>query len=55
MAGSATFKYLVQAQAYVYRARLIGGPQVARMLQASWGRSGKQEQEQNSQNLGPAY
>ena len=40
---------------YLYRAPLIGGPQVAWVLQASWGRSGKQEQEQNSPNLGPAY
>ena len=38
-----------------YRAPLRGGPQVAWMLQASWGRSGKQEQEQNSPNLVPAY
>ena len=39
----------------VYRAPLIGGPQVGWMLRASSGRSGKQEQEQNSPNLGPAY
>ena len=42
-------------QGGLIRAPLIGGPQVAWMLQASWGRSGKQEQEQNSPNLGPAY
>ena len=34
-----------------YRARLKGGPQVARMLQARTGRSDKQQQEQNSPNL----
>ena len=32
----------------IYRAPLVGGPQVAWMLQVSWGRGGKQEQEQNS-------
>ena len=31
------------------------GPQVARMLQASWGGSGKQWQQQNSQNLGSIF
>ena len=40
---------------YIYRAPLIDKPKVAWMLQASWGRSGKQDQEQNSPNLGPAY
>ena len=40
---------------HIHRAPLIGGPQVAWMLQSSWGRNGKQEQEQNSPNLGPAY
>ena len=34
-----------------YRARLKGGPQVARMPQAKPGRIGKQAQEQNSPNL----
>ena len=42
-------------QVVLYGAPLMGGPQVAWMLQASWGRSDKQEQEQNSRNLGPAY
>ena len=39
----------------MYRAPLIGGPQVPWMLQASWVRSSKQQQEQNSPNLGPTY
>ena len=30
-------------------------PQVARILQASWGRCGKLQHEQNSPNLGPSY
>ena len=37
-----------------HRARLKGGPQVARMLQEKPSRSGKQEQQQNSPNLGTA-
>ena len=40
----------------IYRAGLKkSGPQVARIFQASWGRSGKQQQEQNSPNLGTAF
>ena len=39
---------------YLYRAALLGRSQVARMLQASWGRSGELQQEQNSPNLGTA-
>ena len=35
----------------LYKDRLKGGPQVEWMLQAIPGRSGKQEQEQNSPNL----
>ena len=31
------------------------GPQVARIFQASWDRNGKQQQEQNSPNLGPTF
>ena len=31
------------------------GPQFARIFQTSWGRSGKQQQEQNSPNLGPPF
>ena len=34
----------------LYRGRQNCGPRVARMLQASWGRRGKQQQEQNSPN-----
>ena len=36
----------------LYRGRQNCGPQVARMLQASWGSRGKQQQKQNSPNLG---
>ena len=39
----------------MYRARQKNGSQVARIVQARPGRSGKQEQEQNSPNLGLAY
>ena len=39
----------------VYRAGLKSGPQVAKSLQASWDRSGKQQQEQNSPNLGTTF
>ena len=39
----------------MYRARQKGVSQVARILQARPGRSGKQEQEQNSRNLGTAF
>ena len=38
-----------------YRAGLKNGPQVARIFQASWGRSGKQQQKQNSPNLGTTF
>ena len=38
-----------------YRARLKGGPQVAWMLQARPGRSGKQQQQQNSPNFWTAF
>ena len=38
----------------LYRESLKGRSQVGRMLQASWDRSGKQQQEQNSPNLGTA-
>ena len=37
------------------RAWLKGGPQIAWMLQAKPGRSGKQPQEQNSPNLGTGF
>ena len=47
---------LVTHLSYVlYRARQKGVSQVARILQARPGRSGKQEQEQNSRNLGTAF
>ena len=36
----------------MYRARQKNGSQVARIFQARPGRSGKQQQEQNSRNLG---
>ena len=36
----------------LYRVRLKGGPQVVWMLQVRPGRSGKQQQQQNSPNLG---
>ena len=39
----------------LYRTRLKGGTQVAWNLQAKPGRSGKQQQEQNSPNLGTTY
>ena len=39
-------------QKILYRGRQNCGPQVARMLQASWGRRDKQQQKQNSPNLG---
>ena len=39
----------------MYRARLKIGPQVAWMVQASLGRRSKQEQENNSPNLGPTF
>ena len=49
-------KYLALSDWWeVYRAPLIGGPQVAWMLQASWGRSGKQGQEQTSRNYVQAF
>ena len=38
-----------------YRAQLKDGPQVVWMLQARSGRSAKQEQEQNSPNMGSAF
>ena len=38
-----------------YMAGLKSGPQGARMFQASWGRIGKQLQEQTSTNLGPTF
>ena len=44
-----------RSRSWSARARLKGGPQVSRMLQANPGRSGKQEQKQNSLNLGPAF
>ena len=39
----------------VYRARQKNGSQVARIVQARPGRSGKQQQEQNSRNLGTVF
>ena len=39
----------------MYRTRLKDGPQVVRMLQTKSGRSGNQEQKQNSVNLGTAF
>ena len=39
----------------VYRAGLKSGPQVAKSLEASGDRSNKQQQEQNSPNLGPTF
>ena len=38
-----------------YRARQKNGSQVARIFQARPGRSGKQQQEQNSRNLGTVF
>ena len=40
---------------YRYRNWLKSGPQVVRIFQSSWGRSGKQQQEQNSPNLGDHF
>ena len=59
-AGGKQRRYEVQEiysvkRLYMYRARLKGIGQVARMLQASSGRSGKQQQEQNSRNLSKAF
>ena len=39
----------------LYRARQKNGSQVARIFQARPGRSGKQQQEQNSRNLGTVF
>ena len=39
----------------LYRDWLKGWPQVWRVLQAKPGRSGKQQQEQISPNLGPVF
>ena len=39
----------------IYRARQKNGSQVARILQARPGRSGKQQQEQNTRNLGTVF
>ena len=39
----------------VYRARQKNGSQVARIFQARPGSSGKQQQEQNSRNLGTVF
>ena len=38
-----------------YRARQKNGSQAARIFQARPGRSGKQQQEQNSRNLGTVF
>ena len=40
---------------YTYRARQKNGSQAARIFQARPGRSGKQQQEQNSRNLGTVF
>ena len=40
---------------YIYRARQKNGSQVARIFQARTGRRGKQQQEQNSRNLGTVF
>ena len=39
----------------IYRARQKNGSQVARIFQARPGRSGKQQQEQNSRKLGTVF
>ena len=39
----------------IYRGRQKNGSQVARIFQARPGRSGKQQQEQNSRNLGTVF
>ena len=43
-----TLRRFYTVQSTECKAPLMVGPQVAWMLRASWGRSGKQEQEQNS-------
>ena len=40
---------------FVYRARQKNASQVKRIVQARQGRSGKQQQEQNSRNLGTVF
>ena len=45
----------IKVSGAIIRDWLKGGPLVARMLQATPGRCGKQQQEQNSPNLGSAF
>ena len=49
------FSQVAAELARPHMARLRGGPQVVWMLQEKPVRSGKQEQEQNSPNLGTAF
>ena len=52
---AAAAKRPLSSQKREYRARQKNGSQVARIFQARPGRSGKQQQEQNSRNLGTFF